>query len=252
MSTALTITVPADKPTVRPNEALYGYVTRAFDFFNKKLWDGKLPPCLFTYHRNPRAFGYYHTGIFARVEGGKASGRADELALNPQYVATRKPEAVLATLVHEMCHHWQNHFGKEPPGPYHNKQWATEMKRIGLQPSTTGEPGGKEIGKQVSHYIIEGGPFTVACDEFLKLELPIFFQDRAALQRSGVTLGGLLGLGEDDDDGSDEGKAPKKPRSKGRAKFVCPKCKLNAWSKPAASLVCGVDGITMECEDAET
>lgn len=163
----------------------------------------------------------------------------------------------MATLAHEMCHHWQSHFGKEPAGPYHNKQWATEMKRIGLQPSTTGEPGGKEIGKQCSHYILEGGLFTIACDEFLKLEAPVFFQDRNALQRSGLTLGGLLGLGEDDDDGSDEGDEDKPPKkSKGRAKFVCPGCALNAWAKPAAVLLCGECSapgkpVQLECEDAE-
>lgn len=217
-------------------EAMYGYLTRAFDFLNRKMWDGRLPPVIIIPHRNPRCFGYYHGGIFARVEDGKVSGKADELALNPQYVATRPARDVISTLAHEMCHHWQKYFDKEPSKSYHNKGWGTEMKRIGLHPSSTGKPGGKETGKNVSHYIIDGGLFDVAFAEFLKLEPPIFFQDRLALQRSGLTIGGSE-EGEDDD-GGDEGKAAPK-KSKGRAKFTCPGCQLNAYAKPSANLICG-------------
>ena len=36
------------------------------------------------------------------------------------------------------------------------------MKEIGLQPSSTGEPGGKETGQTVSHYIIPGGRYAKA------------------------------------------------------------------------------------------
>ena len=36
------------------------------------------------------------------------------------------------------------------------------MKEIGLQPSTTGEPGGKETGQSVTHYILPGGPYATA------------------------------------------------------------------------------------------
>jgi len=38
------------------------------------------------------------------------------------------------------------------------EQWAAKMKEIRLQPSTTGEPGGKETGQSVTHYILPGGP----------------------------------------------------------------------------------------------
>lgn len=36
------------------------------------------------------------------------------------------------------------------------------MKQIGLHPSTTGEPGGKEAGQSVTHCIIPGGPYAKA------------------------------------------------------------------------------------------
>jgi hypothetical protein len=41
------------------------------------------------------------------------------------------------------------------------------MKEIGLQPTATGEPGGKETGQHVTHYIIPGGLYARA---FAKLK----------------------------------------------------------------------------------
>ncbi len=41
------------------------------------------------------------------------------------------------------------------------------MERVGLMPSDTGEPGGRKVGQSMTHYIIAGGPFDMACDELL-------------------------------------------------------------------------------------
>jgi hypothetical protein len=40
------------------------------------------------------------------------------------------------------------------------------MREIGLQPSSTGEPGGMETGQTVSHYIIPGGRLAQLPDAF--------------------------------------------------------------------------------------
>ena len=66
------------------------------------------------------------------------------------------------SLAHEMAHVWQQTHGTPPRRCYHDRQWAAKMKEIGLQPSTTGEPGGKETGQSVTHYIIPGGPYATA------------------------------------------------------------------------------------------
>ena len=68
----------------------------------------------------------------------------------------------LSTLVHEMVHLWQQHHGKSGRGRYHNREWAEKMKQVGLYPSNTGKPGGREVGQQMTHYVIEGGAFAVA------------------------------------------------------------------------------------------
>jgi hypothetical protein len=40
------------------------------------------------------------------------------------------------------------------------------MREIGLQPSSTGEPGGMETGQTVSHYILPGGRLAQLPDAF--------------------------------------------------------------------------------------
>ena len=61
-----------------------------------------------------------------------------------------------------MVHLWQHHFGKPSRAGYHNKEWAEKMHAVGLHPSDTGQPGGKETGQQMTHYIAPGGPFQAA------------------------------------------------------------------------------------------
>ena len=44
---------------------------------------------------------------------------------------------------------------KRQPGRtgYHNREWASKMLEVGLVPSDTGQPGGKQTGQHMTHYI---------------------------------------------------------------------------------------------------
>jgi predicted SprT family Zn-dependent metalloprotease len=55
----------------------------------------------------------------------------DEIALNPRTFIDRTDREIVSTLVREMVHLWQFHFGKPGRRGYHNKQWATKMEEIG-------------------------------------------------------------------------------------------------------------------------
>jgi hypothetical protein len=68
----------------------------------------------------------------------------------------------------------------------------------------------------MDHLITDGGRFQRACVSLLALHPAILYSDR--------------GLDEDE-------KRKKKLASK--TKYTCPSCCLNAWAKPAVSLVCG-------------
>lgn len=205
-----------------PTADTYSSLEDAYDFFNRRLFEDRLPPCLLTLQRKgKRTYGFFSPGRFEST-GGDSS---DELAMNPIHFGSRNTTDILSTLAHEMTHVEQEHFGKPGRRGYHNKAWGLLMKRIGLHPSNTGQPGGKMTGQQMTHYVISGGPFDRACAEFLK-------------------SGFRLAWGEVDPTKKEEGKPddPAEPAKKdrtNRVRFVCSKCPAKAWGKPSLRILCG-------------
>jgi len=184
---------------------------QAYDFFNRELFEGSLPQVLVTLQRHAKTRGYFSPERF--------SGRIDksavhELALNPDSFAGRTDEMILSTLAHEMAYVWQQTHGKPPRRGYHDRQWAGKMREIGLQPSSTGEPGGKETGQSVTHYIIPGGRYAKAYAKLAAQGFQLHWQSVPA---------------------SEQAKAKKSSKTK----FTCPECGQNAWAKPDALLICG-------------
>ena len=207
----------------RPTETTYQAFQAAYDHFNRELFGGSLPSCLITLQRrDKRTHGYFWADRFGEI-GGR--DRTDEIAMNPQHFLRQPMRETLGTLVHEMVHLWHQHEGKPGRRGYHNKEWAAKMKAVGLYPSSTGKPDGKEVGQHMSHYIVEGGPFAVAFD---------------ALASDGFRLawGELAVHLLEGENGDDEGGGEDKNRSN-RVKYTCPGCDVNAWGKPDLRLICG-------------
>lgn len=148
-----------------PTPHAYAEWQDAFDFFNERLFDGKLPQCLITFQRKSKVRGYYSRERFISRDGAKV----DEIAMNPQVFALSPPAGVLSTLVHEMCHAWRYRCCETTcRRAYHDKIWAEKMQSVGLIPSHTGRPGGRKVGQSMSHYVLLGGPFDQACAELLE------------------------------------------------------------------------------------
>ena len=116
---------------------------KAYDVFNRELFGGSLPQVLVTLQRHANTRGYFSP---ERFSGRVAEAVVHELALNPDSFIGRTDEMILSTLVHEMVHVWQQTHGRPPRKSYHDREWAAKMREVGLQPSNTGEPGGKETG----------------------------------------------------------------------------------------------------------
>ena len=156
--TPLKSIVPSkENAPVTVTEAEFSGLQRAFEHFNTELFDGTLPNLAIRLQCKANSAGHYGPNrLTYRVDGSSEN----ELSLNPDCFVDESDEQACQTLVHEMCHHWQKFFGTYPSKGYHDKQWAAKMKAIGLQPSSTGKPGGRETGSKMSDYIIAGGPFT--------------------------------------------------------------------------------------------
>lgn len=203
----------------RPTDEAMGGLQAAYDHFNAVLFGGQLPAVLLTLQRkSKRSYGYFSP---RRFSDGRE--RTDELAMNPMHFHTREPIEALSTLAHEMAHVWQAHFGKSGRGKYHNREWGTKMKEIGLYPSNTGAAGGKETGDQMSHYIVAGGAFERCALRFLEGGFRLQWGE-PGLEPAGAVVVALPGAEVD---------------RTNRARFSCASCGLKAWAKPTAKLVCG-------------
>lgn len=223
-----TATKPATKPAAKAaknptnSEAAaglpvdtYKHLQAAFDYFNAELFDGALPAVMLTINASKRAcYGYFYPERFVHVETG---AKAAEINVNADQFSRGLKDA-LSTLVHEMAHHWQAVVaGRVIKNGYHDKEWGDQMEAIGLMPSNTGEPGGKRTGRQMTHYIIEGGRYELAFDA-----MPASIK----LDWHGIA----------------KAAAPKKKRpAANKTKFTCPKCGANAWGKPDIRLLCAGD-----------
>jgi hypothetical protein len=196
-----------------PTRETYEALDTAYAYFNAELFEDRLPRCLITVRHHGGAYGYFSSKRFSSPDGREIT---DEIALNPKHFHERTTEQTLATLLHEMVHLEQHHFGNPPRNGYHNKQWAAWMDRVGLTPSNTGAPGGKRTGQQMTHYIVPDGPFARA---YAARKFDDLYFDRAKAQENG-------------------------PR-KLKTKYTCPGCNLNAWAKPDAPLGCSDCGWAM-------
>lgn len=242
---------------ITPTLATYIALQDAFDHFNTALFAGKLPQCLITLRSSVRAYGYMHNGRFVSVAGQ----RVDELGINPGYFAVQSMEEAMATIVHEMVHHWQNHFGRTSKSSPHNREWAAMMEEVGLMPSHTGLPGGKQTGRTMSDYILPDGAFMRAfasltasgfnlpwLDSHLPVDLEQMSERRNALAASGIAVvGGVPPVTVARENGVELDVRPPTVRAApARVRLECPKCTIRAWAAPGTALSCGTCGVALE------
>ena len=195
--------------STNPTEAVHSGFYQAFKFFNAELFGGALPDALIDLQRRARSRGHFAGERFGHRRRGD---KVDEIALNPQTFIDRTDQEIISTLVHEMVHLWQFHFGKPGRRGYHNKQWAAKMEALGLMPSHTGEPGGKKTGQRVTHYIIPNGPYDTKWKALASSGYTLDYQDR------------LVGR-------------PPEPR-KMKVRYACPRCSIHVWGKPDIRVAC--------------
>lgn len=209
-----------------PTTETYNSLEEAYNFFNEFLFENRLPECLITLQRKGKhSLGFFCPGKFESIEGKPS----DELAMNPVHFAARDLIDTLSTLVHEMTHVEQQHFGKPGRRGYHNKAWGLLMKRVGLHPSNSGKPGGKETGQQMTHYIVERGQFEMHCNKLIKQGFLLRWADAESKKKDFE-----VGVNPDSPD------KPKAVNRSNRIKFTCHKCQAQAWGKPSLKVVCGM------------
>ncbi len=228
-----------------PTQEFYGAIEGAYQFFNKRLFQGEeLPACIVVISRKKCVFGHLAYERWANT--GTTEFRS-ELAINPSYVANYPIEELFQTIVHEQCHLWQYIYGNPSRKSYHNTEWADKMESLGLVPSSTGKPGGKRVGQYMSEYATSEGVFLAACKELLegfslkwldRLQYPPVELPSVETEVVSVDIAAVLGKPVVElfpDMPLMEPQAAKKPLSK--VKYTC-SCKQNVWGKPGLKIRC--------------
>jgi hypothetical protein len=214
-----------------PTEAQFKAFQGLFDYFNERLFEGKLPAVILNLSRMNKALGFFAPNRWQDVKQLEAQASIEvqegeeiavaevvkmhEISLNPDHLASGPKEAC-DTLVHEMCHLQRQIAPGKPCGKTyrgHDKQWAEMMKAVGLQPFNVKNPE-KETGPSCSDRPIPGGAFEVCFGELPKELLLPFVHVRIP----------------------DKDKAAK---TASKTKYTCPECETNAWAKPDTNLMCG-------------
>lgn len=212
---SLLAAIEAGERYKKATEIQYLSLQQAYDYYNKQLFDNALPPVLVTFQRQKKSYGYYWPDKLVSRENKDI--KIAEIALAINTFEARDDLQIFSTLVHEMVHHWQHMLGKPSRNGYHNKEWANKMKEVGLYPSDTGQPGGKETGQSCSHYIMDSGKFKYHSEH----------------------LGASI----------DWNSTPENPAKKAKAnkvKYSCPCCEVNVWGKPDLAINCLTCDETLE------
>lgn len=201
-------------------------IKEAFDFFNENLFNNTLPDVVFTLTRKKNVGGFFWAKQWIKKGELESSKKRDydqanffhEMSTNLELMGDWDNKKILSVLVHEMTHIQQQEFGSPSRNGYHNKEWGSLMKDVGLYPSNTGEKGGKETGQQMSHYIIENGPFDQCSNVLLKKGFGFDLVNRPL---TGPEI------------------KKKRKAKESKTKYTCCLCNRNAWAKPNSELLCG-------------
>ena len=156
----------------------YQIIEQIFSFYNKRLFADMLNPVLFTFARKNKVAGYFSARSWVRRN--ERSNEIHEIAINPDYTNLDDND-FHQTLVHEMCHLWQEDFGIPSRRSYHNKEWAQKMKECGLIPINIDNPS-RETGQNITDELEVGGVLDCLIQELKESVLFMPLQQKVNLK----------------------------------------------------------------------
>jgi predicted SprT family Zn-dependent metalloprotease len=203
-------------PTLEQNTVYNGL----FDYLNTALFNDMLPPAMLVASRNANVIGgYYAPDQWVNDDGEKIA----EVALNANVMGSGDIPNLVQIVIHELCHHYQQHHGKPGRKGYHNKEWVKLAEEIGLEVTAHDNKSGGKTGCAVSTELKPGGRAETA---ILNMPESLYFP-------------WLAGNMETPGEPGAEPKAQPAKNKSNRVKYSCPVCGVNAWAKPGVLIVCG-------------
>lgn len=187
---------------------------KMFELANKKFFGGSLPPVVIVTSKDTMsAYGWYTCAEVWKATDGETEKSFHEICITPENL-TRGLVPTWATMIHEMCHHYNFMNGIKDTsnrGVYHNQKFKETAEKAGL------------VIEKVEKY---GYSKTSVSEETEKWMLSC---EKSMLQDFNLHR--------------EEAVKPKKVRQKSHSiKYVCPTCGTSCRSTKAIRIAC------MECD----
>ena len=194
------------------------FLENAYVALNKKFFGGELPPVIITIQSSPRAYGHYTTWENTWVGEGQGF---HEINIGAETL-DRDASEVLATLSHEMFHHYcavNNIKDTSRGGTYHNKTF-------------------KEVAEGTGAILVDYDP-RIGYSPTRPTDALIAFIEEQGWTGVNLSRQSILGL----PGGKGRG------RSNGVRKYVCPNCHCSVRATKAVNIGCLDCGTVMELEE---
>ena len=193
-----------------------GYLEKLFDMLNADLFDGELDRPLITLIPSSRSYGHYvPTPIWSIKDDCKHELNIATATLN------RPIEYTIATLVHEMCHIYNNEVLNTQDcsrgGTYHNREFKKAAEAHGLNVTRSDKYGYSHTSP--SDRLLE----WCMTHDLREIELC-----RMDIERGSASGSRAVG-----------GSATVRRTASHNHRFVCPKCGAVARAGRSLNLVCG-------------
>lgn len=193
-----------------------GYLKKLFDMLNNDFFSGELERPVITIQSTPRAYGHYTLFDAWNVKGEGSK----EINIGAGTLA-RPIENVIATLLHEMCHQYNDTIlhvqDCSRGGTYHNRLFRQTAEAHGLSVSRSDKYGWSrtEPSEQILDWVLTNGLTDIQLN---RNEFCVFVSGGSAVA-GGTTF----------------------PPSRGNSyrRYVCPKCGLIVRATKIANVLCG-------------
>lgn len=160
---------------------IYQELTKYFEKFNDMFEEClgnrlELDDIIFTLQRKNKILGYFAHKNFESQDGLFKH----EISLNPEYFTVKPKIEVLRVFCQELLQLYRVEHGDPETLKigFYDEEWGEFMMCVGLMPSRTGKPDGKETGKKMSSYILPDGAFIKLCNELAEQGLLIEWFDK--------------------------------------------------------------------------
>lgn len=208
---------------------------QVFDCTNKTFFSGKLTRPQFSFSRDPRVRVAFLKDRYISTDGVKAHG----IVLNSEVTRAIGDASTMALIGLSIAQLARAEFG--PIGkngkrgtPGYIDTWTREtLLWMGLRPVAGDEGDDRQLGYGLLVVVKDDGPFDLMCRAMLVDGFTIRWSEHPTVP--------------DDTEDADPNTSPPQQPKQTRSRFQCCDCGLIALAKPSAHLLCGYNGLPLEC-----